>query len=144
MKIYLDMCCFNRPFDDQSQFAVRLETEAKLHIQEDIRAGKYELIWSYILDFENFQNPFLERKEQINTWRLLAKELIVEYPGVVVKAKELVKRGVKKLDALHIACALYANASFSVTTDAAVIRKMSSANDIAVTDPIEFIKETES
>jgi len=36
-KLYLDNCCFNRPFDDQSQMLVRLETEAKLFIQEGIK-----------------------------------------------------------------------------------------------------------
>ena len=41
MKIYLDNCCFNRPFDDQSQLRIRLESEAKLKIQEDIRSGLY-------------------------------------------------------------------------------------------------------
>jgi hypothetical protein len=45
MKIYLDNCCFNRPFDDQSQLRILLESEAKLKIQENIRAGKFELIW---------------------------------------------------------------------------------------------------
>ncbi|MFN0197095.1 MAG: PIN domain protein, partial [Planctomycetaceae bacterium] len=34
MRIYLDNCCFNRPFDDQRQIRVRLETEAKLCIQQ--------------------------------------------------------------------------------------------------------------
>lgn len=33
MLIYLDICCFNRPFDDQSDLIVRLQTEAKLHVQ---------------------------------------------------------------------------------------------------------------
>lgn len=53
MRIYLDNCCFNRPFDDQSQIRIRLESEAKLKIQDDILEGKVELIWSYILDAEN-------------------------------------------------------------------------------------------
>lgn len=33
MRIYLDMCCYNRPYDDQSQLKVALETQSKLHIQ---------------------------------------------------------------------------------------------------------------
>jgi len=66
MKIYLDNCCFNRPFDDQSQLRIRLESEAKLKIQEDIRAGIHELVWSYILDYENSRNPFQERARQIS------------------------------------------------------------------------------
>ncbi|MDR2716284.1 MAG: hypothetical protein LBB46_06020 [Coriobacteriaceae bacterium] len=36
MRIYLDNCCFNRPFDDQKQIKVKLETEAKLSIQRQI------------------------------------------------------------------------------------------------------------
>ena len=61
MLIYLDNCCFNRPFDDQVQIRIRLETEAKLVIQDEIRAGTYLLAWSYILDYENNQNPFAMR-----------------------------------------------------------------------------------
>jgi hypothetical protein len=49
MKLYMDNCCFNRPFDDQSQLRIRLESEAKLKIQEEIRAGNFQLAWSYIL-----------------------------------------------------------------------------------------------
>jgi len=58
MRIYLDNCCFNRPFDSQSQVRVRLETEAKLRIQERVVSGELELAWSYILDYENAANPF--------------------------------------------------------------------------------------
>lgn len=53
MKIYLDNCCYNRPFDDQSQIRIHLETQAKLYIQSKIREGTYDLVWSYILDYEN-------------------------------------------------------------------------------------------
>lgn len=30
MRVYLDNCSFNRPFDDQTQIKISLETEAKL------------------------------------------------------------------------------------------------------------------
>ena len=53
MKIYLDNCCYNRPFDDQSQMKIHLETQAKLYIQAKIKEGIYDLVWSYILDYEN-------------------------------------------------------------------------------------------
>ena len=62
MKIYLDNCCFNRPFDDQKQLRIKLETEAKLDIQKRIVQGKIELAWSYILDLENEANPLSGRK----------------------------------------------------------------------------------
>ena len=33
MRVYLDNCCFARPFDDQLSVVIRLETDAKLHVQ---------------------------------------------------------------------------------------------------------------
>ena len=33
MRVYLDNCCYNRPFDPQEQLRIRLETEAKLEVQ---------------------------------------------------------------------------------------------------------------
>nr|VFJ96540.1 MAG: hypothetical protein BECKH772C_GA0070978_1000720 [Candidatus Kentron sp. H] len=49
MRIYLDNCCFNRPFHDQSSLTIRLETEAKPEIQEKIESGVFALGWSYPL-----------------------------------------------------------------------------------------------
>jgi len=72
MKIYLDNCCFNRPFDDQSRIRIMLETEAKLRIQEEVRVGRFKLIWSYILDYENSKNPYEDRKLRIKGWRKYA------------------------------------------------------------------------
>ena len=83
MKIYLDNCCFNRPYDDQSQLRILLESEAKLRIQENIRSGTFELVWSYILDYENSQNPFRERREQIIKWRTYSDKEIEESEEVL-------------------------------------------------------------
>jgi len=35
-RVYLDNCCFNRPYDNQSYLKIELETKAKLKIQEMI------------------------------------------------------------------------------------------------------------
>ena len=105
MKIYLDNCCFNRPYDDQSQLRILLESEAKLRIQENIRSGTFELVWSYILDYENSQNPFRERREQIIKWRTYFAEDIEENEDVLNIASIAMSYGIKKLDSLHLACA---------------------------------------
>jgi hypothetical protein len=68
----LDNCCFNRPYDDQSQIRIQIESEAKLFIQAKILAGEIELAWSYILDFENSANPFPERRWSITQWKAMA------------------------------------------------------------------------
>jgi len=53
MRVYLDNCCYNRPFDDQNQIRIHLEAQAKLYVQSQIKDSKIELVWSYILDYEN-------------------------------------------------------------------------------------------
>lgn len=141
MRIYLDNCCFNRPFDDQSHLKIRLESEAKLGIQEDIRSGEYELVWSYILDYENRRNPFSERKEQIAKWRGYAKKDVIENEHILLLAKNIREHGIKKMDALHLACAVHAQAVFFLTTDAGILKKASLIHDIIITDPVGFIRE---
>lgn len=43
MKIYLDNCCLNRPFDNQNQPHIHLETEAIILIMQKIIQGEY--VW---------------------------------------------------------------------------------------------------
>jgi hypothetical protein len=98
MRIYLDNCCFNRPFDGQSQARVRLETEAKLRIQERVSAGEIELAWSYILDYENAANPFEERRTAVDTWKTIAAVDVVETPELLENAKALAALGIPSKD----------------------------------------------
>ena len=53
MRLYLDNCCFNRPFDDQTQLKISLEAQAKLAVQYMILNDKHTLVWSYMLEYEN-------------------------------------------------------------------------------------------
>ncbi|MGD7036380.1 hypothetical protein [Methylotuvimicrobium buryatense] len=141
MKIYLDNCCFNRPFDDQSRLRIKLESEAKLKIQEDIRAGIFGLVWSYILDYENSRNPFHERREQLSKWRNYAQDDIEASTELIEIANRITAIGIKKTDSLHIACAIMANSDYFLTTDDGIIKKSISIDDVKITDPIGFIKE---
>ena len=141
MKIYLGNCCFNRPFDDQSQLRILLESEAKLRIQENIRSGIFELVWSYILDYENSKNPFRERQEQIIKWRTYSDEDIEESKEILNIAAMNMKYGIKKIDSLHLACAIKANTDYFLTTDDGVIKKATHIQNIQIVDPIGFIKE---
>jgi predicted nucleic acid-binding protein len=141
MKLYLDNCCFNRPFDDQTNIRVRLETEAKLLVQEEIRSGKLDLVWSYILDYENGKNPFRERKEQTATWIAYSVIDVLEDAQVLRIAQLLNQRGIKKLDSLHIACAIVGKADYFLTTDDGILKKATHVDEIKVMDPIDFVKE---
>jgi predicted nucleic acid-binding protein len=140
MLIYLDICCFNRPFDDQSDLIVRLQTEAKLHVQEMIRAGVIDLVWSAVMDIENSANPDFNRKAAVADWQRLA---VVDLPvnETVEEVAELLSRiGVKPMDALHVACAIEAHAEYFLTTDNALLRKMVKHGKIRVVDPVDFVR----
>lgn len=140
MLIYLDICCFNRPFDDQSDLIVRLQTEAKLHVQEMIREGMLSLIWSGIMDLENAVNPDVNRKVAIANWKQLGIENVTVSMRVEEIAETLAKIGVKPMDALHVACAIEAHAECFLTTDKALLRKMAKHDKIRVVDPVDFIR----
>lgn len=124
MRIYLDICCFNRPFDDQSDLIVRLQTEAKLHVQEMVREGTLFLVWSAIMDIENSANPDLNRKVAIADWQQLGVEDVSVNERVEAAAETLFRIGVKPMDALHVASAIEARAEYFLTTDNALLRKM--------------------
>ena len=51
-RVYLDNCCFNRPYDDLNNINVQLEAEAKFFIQQQVLLGTLELAWSYMMDKE--------------------------------------------------------------------------------------------
>ena len=141
MRVYLDNCSFNRPFDDQRQMRVRLEAEAKLCIQEHIRSGTLELVWSYMLDFENAAHPFEERRTTISGWRQYATMNIEETATILQRANLLAGIGLKAKDALHIACAIAGECTYFVTTDDDILKRRQGIQDITVIDPTALVRE---
>lgn len=122
--IYLDMCCFNRPYDDQTQTRIRLETQAKLELQDHVKAGSCHLLWSAALDYECSRNPYPDNQLAITQWRWLAKKIIEAGPEVVALAKPMLENGIKSYDALHVASAIAGGAGFFVTTDDRLLKNL--------------------
>jgi hypothetical protein len=139
MRVYLDNCCFNRPFDDQASLTVRLETEAKLDIQNKIRGGEIDLGWSYILDLENHANPFLDRYVETLRWKAQAKVSIEETPDILAEMNRLITLGFKPLDALHIACASALTCQYFLTVDKGILNKAACVTTITLINPVDFI-----
>lgn len=141
MRLYLDNCCFNRPFDDQTQLRISLESQAKLAVQSMILAGKHTLVWSYILEYENSNNPFEIRRDSVIQWKDIAEVHIIENEDIITTAEQVCKKGIKTKDALHIACAIASEADYFLTTDMGILKK--DINGIKIVNPIDFIRETE-
>jgi hypothetical protein len=81
LKIYLDNCCLNRPYDDQTQIRISLETDAKLFIQSLIVERRISFVWSFILFYENSLNPYEARRDAILNFSRYAdqKVFVVRY-----------------------------------------------------------------
>ena len=144
LKVYLDNCCYNRLFDNQNNILNRIEALSINAIKYLIKIGKYELTWSYILDFENGQNPKIINKENTKTWKLLSNEYVVEKDEIINIAKQLMVKGIKLYDAFHIACAIYNECDYFITVDKGILKKSHLVEEIVIYNPIDFIKEVEN
>jgi predicted nucleic acid-binding protein len=141
-RIYLDNCCFNRPYDDQSYLSIRLESEAKLFIQNEILQGSFCLVWSYILDYENSMNPYDERRKMIAKWKEIAQSDVDFSEEINISGNILMQKGLKNKDALHIACAVVAKCDYFITTDNDILHKQ--YDTIIVINPIDFVRKLEA
>jgi len=135
------MCTFNRPFDDQNQLKIKLETEAKLFIQQGIVDGAYELVWSYILEYENEQNRYNDKRDAIYDWKKIAKIHCVENDKIIEYAENLKKLNLRTKDALHIACSVYTDSDYFITTDKQLFNLK--LDDIRIINPMTFLNEME-
>ena len=123
MLLYLDCCCFNRPFDDLSQIRVRLEAEAVEWILEESRSGRFTIVTSDYLIQELLRNP--KPDHRVNTLAM------TEYAGlhaplmesVASRASQIEGLAITGFDALHIAAAEFAGCDYLVTTDDRLLKK---------------------
>ena len=137
LRIYLDNCCYNRPYDDQTQLRIELETKAKLYIQQQIINENLTLVSSVILDFENNDNPYELRKLAVSDFLKNSSEYVDKSDEVLVLAREISSKGIKTKDASHLACAIHAKCDYFITTDDKLLKyKDSRINTIS---PIDFI-----
>ena len=144
MRIYLDNCSYNRPYDDQSNIQVQLEAQAKLFIQSEIKSGKYELVSSYTLSYETSRNPFEMRRDAIEDFISQNAKLYVDYDRaaeIAGIAEGIMKTGVKEKDAFHVASAIFSGCEYFISTDKRLLKYQT--DDIKLVTPIEFVTEME-
>jgi predicted nucleic acid-binding protein len=141
MKIYLDNCSFNRPFDDQTSMRIKLETDAKLHIQEQVKLNVLQLTWSYMLEYENSMNPYTNKRERIASWKRLAVQTARETPEIIATATTFQAHGAHKKDAIHLACAVALHCDYFITTDRSLLNKRRYFRPLQVMNPVEFVTD---
>jgi predicted nucleic acid-binding protein len=146
MKIYLDVSCLNRPFDDQSQVRIRLEAEAVALVMERMDLGVWEQISSQMvtLEVEAIGDP--DRKECVQTL-LKDVEICVRLADKEFsRAAILEKLGFKAADALHVAAAESAAADVLLSCDDRLCRLAKRCRCellVHVVNPLVWLQELE-
>lgn len=143
-KIYLDVCCLNRPFDDQTQARIRLEAEAVLMILAQCETGDWEWISSEVIELEINQTPDQERRRRVRLLALHAHRSVVVGKSEVERAQQFEAWGISAFDALHLACAESGGAEVFLTTDDKLLRKSAAYAKqlrVRVENPLLWLRE---
>lgn len=123
MRLYLDCCCLQRPWDDQTQLRIRVETEALIAVLSEVQAGKLHLLASEALDYEIRRIPDIHRQTDTQAVLDLAAEYLQLTSVREQLALELQAKGIDAMDAVHLALASVSKADHFVTTDDKLLKK---------------------
>ncbi|NCJ06281.1 PIN domain-containing protein [Synechococcales cyanobacterium C] len=143
-KIYLDVCCLNRPFDDQTQERIRLEAEAVLLILRKCQTKSWKLVISSALDAEIRLTPNPSRLRQVQD--LLSIAIIKVQTSNVLEQRiaDLTQLGFTFYDAAHIASAERSHADIFLTTDDRLLRKarlLLNHLNVKVDNPVQWLAQ---
>jgi predicted nucleic acid-binding protein len=140
--LYLDLNCFNRPFDDQSQDRIAREAAAVFSVLHRIVDGIDHLAWSAVLEFENSQHPLIDRRTEIARWAHRAVVNVAISDRVSARAQTLTEAGFGALDAAHVACAEVAACDCLLTCDDRLMRRARRVQlAVHVQNPVEYLEE---
>jgi predicted nucleic acid-binding protein len=144
VKIYLDVSCLNRPFDNQDQTRIRLEAEATKMILEQCERGVWQQLSSTMATIEIAAIPDAKRRTRV---RLLlpAKENTLKLtPDVFDRAEKLEAIGFKPADATHVAAAEALKADVFLSCDDRLCRlakRRRTELKVRAANPLEWLKE---
>ena len=140
MKIYLDTSVYNRPFDDQIQPRIWLETLALGLILQLVESGEAILVNSSALEFENSRNPFSLRREWMERCLSLATEYQRVDDSIRDRAQGFEKQGISAIDALHVAIAESVTAEFFIACDDRLLKKGKQFKVKSI-NPVDFVQK---
>ena len=146
MRVYFDVCCLNRPFDDQRQERVRLESEAILLLLQRANIGQIRWVSSEVVDYEVSLAPDAARRGRVLAVARRAQERLLVNIADGERASQLEALGFGSMDALHLSCAERAAVEVFITTDDGLLRvarRESKQLGLAVQNPIHFLLELE-
>ena len=143
MRIYLDNCCFNRPFDMQNQDIIILESEAVLTIIERCAKNDDWLFFSSDIlndEMDNIIDPV--KKQNVLCLYNFAEEHIELNADILKRAFDLQSFNFGSYDALHLASAENGGADVFLTTDRKLIKHTEKVDlHVGVFNPFVWLSE---
>ena len=143
VKVYLDTSVYNRPFDDQTQPKIFLESQAVAIILQMVETKIVDLVSSSVLEYENSRNPYPIKQEAMNRYLQIAGSRQEVNEAIRQRAEQLEHNGLKADDALHIACAEAVSSDYFITCDKRLINRCSGLT-LKVLNPVDFVLEIDS
>lgn len=143
MRVYLDICCLKRPFDDQSQARIHLEAAAVLALL-DVSAEQIELLHARAHDLENDQNPLPARAAKVRRWLEGVPLADLDDGPLQARTGELMTLGFRNFDAFHLASAEAGRADVFATCDdrlLAAANRHSAHLKVRVANPVDLARE---
>ena len=141
-KIYLDNCALNRPFDDQSQERIRLETEAVVLLLSRVERKEWTWLGSEALEIEIDRTP--DADQRLKRVVKFVHSVVEITDKVLIRASELQAAGFVGFDAIHLACAERGKADVFLTTDDRLLKaakRLSKKLLVKVENPLDWMKE---
>ncbi|GHT86733.1 hypothetical protein FACS1894137_12730 [Spirochaetia bacterium] len=140
MKIYFDVCCLCRPYDDLSQARVHLESEAVLAIMKLCKSADWSFATSEVTDTELLQMHDGKKLANVVTLCGQASDFLMVTEESRSLAKEFRKKGIKFFDSEHLAVAVVNRYDVFLTTDDGLLKAAQKLPlNILVTNPAEWI-----
>jgi hypothetical protein len=146
LKLYLNVSCLHRPFDDQEQARIRLEAAAVGMILERVDEGRWTHVSSEMACIEIEANPDSKRRARVRLLLPEPRNLVMLTPAIFTRGAALELLGFKPADAVHVAAAEKAAADVLLSCDDRFCRtakRHSPQLRVAVRNPLDWFDEVE-
>jgi hypothetical protein len=143
-RIYLDVCCLNRPFDDQRQERIHFEAEAVETIMLHAQRGDWRWIGSEAMMYEIANLTDFERRGRLLELLEGVREWVRTEDVQTPRLEALMALGFKPLDALHVASGETAEVEVILTTDDRMLRtahRWAGELRVRVVNPLRWLEE---
>ncbi|GAB6285236.1 MAG: PIN domain-containing protein [Methanoregula sp.] len=142
MKIYMDVCCLCRPFDDQTMGRIRVEVTAVQEIIRRCATQEFTLVTSEAITEELSKIPDINKRLRVEKIVSIAQEHIIIDEGIISRMHEFIANGGDAMDSLHIACAERSDAVFLTTDDDLItFFKLHHNIQVHIDNPVTWLKE---